>query len=257
MTFAHKPIIPSEAAQKFMQLWTPAKGDKEEVINGRSSETDLISRALLVKQYNIIAGENLAIAQHRDTLRYARVRSGDYRPIEHKYQIGQYVFVKHKQVTALQPKARTGLYRIQDLQDNGVVILEGTDGTTFIDHVEHIAPCHLPVKYIDAKTADNTAPSEDMPCEVRRQTGREAEMILCDGCDNAWHIGCLNPSLTKVPEDEWFCPNCSLTEGKQSRFLKRIKGQAIATQWLDNRYIRPIMEAEGNQFEGLRIRKES
>jgi hypothetical protein len=238
-----------------MQLWTPAQGDKEEVINGRSSEIDLIGRAILVKQYNIIAGENLAIAQHRDTLRYARVRSGDYRPIEHKYHIGQYVFVKHKQVTALQPKARTGLYRIQDLKDNGVVILEGTDGATFKEHVEHLAPCHLPVQYIDAKTTDNTVPSEDMPCEVCRQTGREAEMILCDGCDTGWHMGCLNPSLTKVPDDEWFCPNCSLTEGKQSRFLKRIKGQAIATQWLDNRYIRPIMDAEGKQFEGLRVRK--
>jgi len=257
VTFAHDPIIPSEAAQKFMQLWKPAEGDKEDVINGQSAEIDLIIRARLVQQYNVIAGQNLAIAQQRDTLRYARVRSGDYRPIEHKYKIGQYVFVKHKQVTALQPKAREGLYRIQDLRDNGVVILEGTDGTTFKDHVEHLAPCHLPVKYIDTKEADSSAlmPSEDLPCEVCRQTSGEAEMILCDSCNTGWHLGCLNPSLNKVPKGDWFCPNCSLTEGKQSKFLKRIKGQAIATQWLDNRYVRPIMEAEGNQFKGLRVRK--
>jgi len=40
---------------------------REVVINGHCSDTDLVSSATHVKTYSIIAGENLAIAQHRDT----------------------------------------------------------------------------------------------------------------------------------------------------------------------------------------------
>jgi len=32
---------------------------------------------------------------------------------------------------------------------------------------------------------------------------------MCDECDNAYHIYCLNPPLKALPEeDEWFCPLC-------------------------------------------------
>jgi len=28
--------------------------------------------------------------------------------------------------------------------------------------------------------------------------------IICDECNGAWHIGCLTPPLTEIPEeDEW------------------------------------------------------
>lgn len=33
--------------------------------------------------------------------------------------------------------------------------------------------------------------------------------LLCDECNMAYHIYCLNPPLTKIPEDEdWYCPSC-------------------------------------------------
>ena len=36
------------------------------------------------------------------------------------------------------------------------------------------------------------------------------EMLLCDGpgCEAAYHIGCLRPPLTSVPQGDWFCPKC-------------------------------------------------
>jgi hypothetical protein len=33
-------------------------------------------------------------------------------------------------------------------------------------------------------------------------------MLLCDNCDNGWHIYCLDPPLEAVPEGEWLCPDC-------------------------------------------------
>ncbi|XP_038196242.1 E3 ubiquitin-protein ligase UHRF1 isoform X2 [Arvicola amphibius] len=41
--------------------------------------------------------------------------------------------------------------------------------------------------------------------------GREApeKQVLCDECDMAFHLYCLQPPLTSVPpEPEWYCPSC-------------------------------------------------
>lgn len=33
--------------------------------------------------------------------------------------------------------------------------------------------------------------------------------MLCDECDRAFHLGCLEPPLEELPEEEhWFCPDC-------------------------------------------------
>lgn len=45
-------------------------------------------------------------------------------------------------------------------------------------------------------------------CEVCNQCNREDRLLLCDGCDLGYHLECLNPPLTQVPVEEWFCPVC-------------------------------------------------
>ncbi|OPJ73735.1 PHD and RING finger domain-containing protein 1 isoform B [Patagioenas fasciata monilis] len=51
---------------------------------------------------------------------------------------------------------------------------------------------------------------EDDPtfCEVCGRSDREDRLLLCDGCDAGYHMECLNPPLSEVPVDEWFCPVC-------------------------------------------------
>lgn len=34
--------------------------------------------------------------------------------------------------------------------------------------------------------------------------------LECERCDQPYHIGCLSPPLSAVPEGEWFCPECAL-----------------------------------------------
>merc|ERR1712142_1369477 len=49
-------------------------------------------------------------------------------------------------------------------------------------------------------------------CKVcRRKTDSEL-MLLCDSCDNAYHIYCLKPKLKSIPSGDWFCPECKSKE---------------------------------------------
>ena len=45
---------------------------------------------------------------------------------------------------------------------------------------------------------------DEVKCEVCGRGDREDEVLLCDGCDNGFHIFCLKPALKKIPDDEWF-----------------------------------------------------
>ncbi|XP_067086192.1 E3 ubiquitin-protein ligase UHRF1 [Osmerus mordax] len=43
-------------------------------------------------------------------------------------------------------------------------------------------------------------------CGVKQDPDKQ---LLCDECDMAFHIYCLNPPLSTIPEDEdWYCPEC-------------------------------------------------
>eukprot|EP00980_Cylindrotheca_fusiformis_P030496 scaffold24915_cov117-Cylindrotheca_fusiformis.AAC.1 len=35
------------------------------------------------------------------------------------------------------------------------------------------------------------------------------DLLVCDGCERAYHLGCLKPPLSQIPEGDWFCPRCS------------------------------------------------
>jgi hypothetical protein len=35
------------------------------------------------------------------------------------------------------------------------------------------------------------------------------DTVACLQCDHPYHLGCLTPPLTEVPEGEWFCPVCT------------------------------------------------
>ena len=49
-------------------------------------------------------------------------------------------------------------------------------------------------------------------CRVCLSDDQENEdlVMLCDHCDASYHIYCLDPPLSSVPEDAWVCPHCSI-----------------------------------------------
>lgn len=45
-------------------------------------------------------------------------------------------------------------------------------------------------------------------CRCGRKEDPERQ-LLCDECDRAFHLACLDPPLEELPqEDDWFCPDC-------------------------------------------------
>ena len=45
--------------------------------------------------------------------------------------------------------------------------------------------------------------------KVCRNSEREDMMLLCDRCDQGYHMDCLIPALEEVPIEDWFCPRCN------------------------------------------------
>mmetsp|Transcript_113825 Transcript_113825/g.367774 ORF Transcript_113825/g.367774 Transcript_113825/m.367774 type:complete len:277 (+) Transcript_113825:65-895(+) len=49
----------------------------------------------------------------------------------------------------------------------------------------------------------------DVTCETCGGGHDEALLLLCDGCDAAYHTFCLHPPLQEVPAGNWYCPRCA------------------------------------------------
>ena len=52
-------------------------------------------------------------------------------------------------------------------------------------------------------------------CHMCNRGDGDEYMLLCDGCDDAFHTYCLIPPLSEVPKGDWRCPKCV----KQVRIL--------------------------------------
>lgn len=49
---------------------------------------------------------------------------------------------------------------------------------------------------------------EDVYCSKCNRGDHGKVLMMCDGCDDAWHTFCLDPPLKRVPKGDWFCPKC-------------------------------------------------
>lgn len=45
-------------------------------------------------------------------------------------------------------------------------------------------------------------------CEICGRSNDEDRLLLCDGCDLAFHLYCLDPPLAEVPAGNWYCHGC-------------------------------------------------
>uniref|UniRef100_A0A1B6E1Q4 PHD and RING finger domain-containing protein 1 n=1 Tax=Clastoptera arizonana TaxID=38151 RepID=A0A1B6E1Q4_9HEMI len=74
---------------------------------------------------------------------------------------------------------------------------------------------HVDGEVIDRIKIDNWPRFESLDvyidltsCQMCGLGDREDIMLLCDRCDLGYHMDCLNPPLTEVPEGNWYCPYC-------------------------------------------------
>jgi hypothetical protein len=200
LMYARRPVIPPTIWQA---VDAPLSFD-----DPVAASASVLQRAQHVQRVCPEAFGNLLIAQHRDSLRYAMVRSGSFQPTLVKFFPGQFVYVARPAPSnTLQVKARPEILRVVAVNSSGAVTLQGKCGTTIQQNVENLAPCFLP--NIDP-TVDPTlghVPGSH-PCEVCRFVNRPGKMLLCDNCNTGWHIDCLTPKLPSVPVGAWACPYC-------------------------------------------------
>jgi hypothetical protein len=157
-----------------------------------------------------MAMENLSIAQHRDTLRYAHTRGGSYKPKVRQFDVGDFVYLQRQPNDTLDTSSSRTILRIKAIKASGVLELQGADGRTIRDHSKNCAPCHLP--NLDPTIITSTwIPPLDYPCQVCQRTDDADQMLFCDNCNGGYHLFCLKPELTQVPADIWYCSSCSPT----------------------------------------------
>jgi hypothetical protein len=200
MLYGVDPYIPPAVREKF--------ADEVDLDDHEQAIDSILSRSEEIKRACVAAGHNLKIAQHRDTLRYAKMREGGYVPKLRKFEVGDYVYVRQRNDPyTLQPTARPYILRVSAVGKTGTLTLQGKCGRTMKVHCESCAPCHLPgiQGFIDHRRAQ---PTRQHPCEVCGMPDREESMLLCDGCGQGYHLQCLSPPLRSVPRGDWFCDSC-------------------------------------------------
>ncbi|XP_014352085.1 lysine (K)-specific demethylase 5Ba [Latimeria chalumnae] len=102
-------------------------------------------------------------------------------------------------------------------------------GATPIKNENAEKEIHIPVKQEPAEKKERAAEPErpktrnrksskavsrvDMyTCLVCGSGNDEDRLLLCDGCDDSYHIFCLIPPLHDVPKGDWRCPKCLAQE---------------------------------------------
>jgi hypothetical protein len=164
-------------------------------------------RAELFKRVMPMALENLSIAQHRDTLWYATIRGGGYRPQVRRFRPRDYVYLQQTAPTTLDVTAGRIILRVHEVLGSGVLLLEGRDGKLWKDHTQNCAPCHLP--HIDGTVHPGTSHiPAGLRCRLYGNAKCAATMVICDICSTGWHLECLTPPLLEVPVGQWACPEC-------------------------------------------------
>ncbi|XP_058570961.1 lysine-specific demethylase 5D isoform X3 [Neofelis nebulosa] len=56
---------------------------------------------------------------------------------------------------------------------------------------------------------------ETYVCRICSRGDEVDKLLLCDGCDDNYHIFCLMPPLPEIPRGVWRCPKCIMAECKR------------------------------------------
>ncbi|GAV84258.1 PHD domain-containing protein [Cephalotus follicularis] len=54
----------------------------------------------------------------------------------------------------------------------------------------------------------NSCGSCSRSCKICGHSETTPNMLICDNCEEAFHMSCCNPRMKKVSPDEWFCHSC-------------------------------------------------
>lgn len=117
------------------------------------------------------------------------------------------------------------------------------------------------VTVLHASTEDSCTSPENccfISCKVCHCSEAPVKMLICDNCDDAYHLSCCNPRIRKAPRDEWFCQTClikkrnllenSTCNESSSNFSSEGESGPIALMLKENGIYRTCVRI-GNNFQ--------
>eukprot|EP00798_Chlamydomonas_sp_ICE-L_P018541 gene18541-biopygen27463 len=206
LLYAKAPVMNDPQAELAMTTVLP---DLTDIQQTQALVSTLLERTEWIKRVTPTIANHIAIAHHRDSLRYAKIRGGAYHPRLRKFQVGDFVYIRRPNVrNTLQMAAQGMILRIKAIKDTEVVVLQGRCGCTVTNHARNLSPCHLP-NMDGTIRPDLAVPPLDLACSVCNFPDNDACMLLCDSCGAPFHTHCLSPPLPAAPAGDWFCPHCT------------------------------------------------
>jgi hypothetical protein len=94
------------------------------------------------------------------------------------------------------------------LGEDAVLNFPGGMSTKPTDKIHPATKPTLPAKTTrkrKTKSADQSIDEHNEVCSICTAGG---DLLLCDGCNQAFHLLCLTPALDSVPEGNWACQEC-------------------------------------------------
>ncbi|XP_027624761.1 lysine-specific demethylase 5C isoform X7 [Tupaia chinensis] len=104
-------------------------------------------------------------------------------------------------------------------EESGVdVKVESASPKTFLESKEELSHSPEPCTKMTMRLRRNHSNAQFIESYVCRMCSRGDEddkLLLCDGCDDNYHIFCLLPPLPEIPKGVWRCPKCVMAECKR------------------------------------------
>ena len=164
----------------------------------------LYDRGQIYRRVMPLAMRNLAIAQQRDKERYRHVRGQGWDRPKASFTPGDYVLLKQETSHSLEPPTYPHVLRIVEIRPTGIAILEGSDAARCSRQLKDVAHCPLPI--LDTNLYPRRyyrGPS--LHCQGCGHRGNGRKMVLCDGCQEGYHIWCMDKPLLTMPTGSWKC----------------------------------------------------
>ncbi|KAL0337124.1 UNVERIFIED_CONTAM: hypothetical protein Scaly_1987500 [Sesamum calycinum] len=103
----------------------------------------------------------------------------------------------------------------------------------------------------DQNSTKNTGVSSDnycsKSCKACEQMDSTLNMLICDNCEDAFHISCYNPNITILPVGEWLCSSCLKKKHKILKDKSPSNSINISAELGRNRY--SVSEGELGSLE--------
>jgi hypothetical protein len=201
LLFGRQLLYPSELRRRFSE---PLDSINDDI----TAATEAIARANLLRDHTLTAMGNQAAQQHRDTERFATVRSGQYIRRTTTFAPGQLVYLTCRPQHSTDSPVSDLVYVVVHVEGD-IITMQGSDTRTIKDNASNLRRCHLPniSMAMDPSLRRTTALQ---PCErcLEYDSPVTNRMLVCDGCSTCWHCACCSPPLSSPPPGNWYCLYC-------------------------------------------------